>query len=64
MSRGSQQDTIRDRNSPRIRGLLWATPLQLPHQHLTATSQGIPELPEGPTAPQRATAILWGKNCL
>lgn len=61
-SLGSPQDTIRDRNSPRIRGLLWATPLQLPHQHLTATSQGIPELPKGATAPQRAAAILWGST--
>lgn len=58
----SQQDMIRDKNSPRIRGLLRATPLQLPDQHLTATSQGIPELPKGATAPQRATAILWGRT--
>lgn len=48
---------------PRIRGLLWATSLQLPHQHLTASSQGIPELPKGTTASQRATAIPTPFSC-
>lgn len=46
--------------SPGVWGLLGTTPLQLLHQHLTAAPQGIPELPEGATAPQGATAVLQG----
>lgn len=48
------------RGSPGVRRLLGATTLQLLHQHLTATPQGISELPKGAATPQGATAVLRG----